>query len=82
MRKHFDILKTKGAILRARCPWYNKGEKKVQCLKPRKRRFKNGVVNQLKIGEREFATTNKEILNEFESFYRKVYSSKIYDQEI
>ena len=51
-------------------------------LKPRKRRFKNGVVNQLKIGESEFVTTNKEILNEFESFYRKIYSSKIYDQEI
>ena len=51
-------------------------------LKPRKRRFKNGVVNQLKIGEIEFATTNNEILNEFESFYRKIYSSKIYDQEI
>ena len=51
-------------------------------LKPRKRRFKNGVVDQLKIGENEFAPTNKEILNEFESFYRKIYSSKIYDQEI
>ena len=31
-RKQFHILKTKGAILRATCRWYNKGEKKVQSI--------------------------------------------------
>ena len=60
--------KTKGAILRAKCRWHNEGEKNTKYfLNLEKRHFKNGVINQLKIGENAFATTNKEILNECES---------------
>ena len=70
--------KTKGAILRAKCRWHNEGEKNTKYfLNLEKRHFKKGVINQLKIGENAFATTNKEILNECESFYKKIYSSKI-----
>ena len=75
--------KTKGAILRAKCRWHNEGEKNTKYfLNLEKRHFKNGVINQLKIGENAFATTNKEILKECESFYEKIYSSKIDAQEI
>ena len=75
--------KTKGAILRAKCRWHNEGEKNTKYfLNLEKRHFKNGVINQLKIGENAFATTNKEILKECESFYKKIYSSKIDAQEI
>ena len=75
--------KTKGAILRAKCRWHNEGEKNTKYfLNLEKRHFKNGVINQLKIGENAFTTTNKEILKECESFYKKIYSSKIDAQEI
>ena len=48
--------------------------KKIQSLE--KRHYKNGVISQLKLGENEFASSDKEILSECETFYRDIYSSK------
>ena len=41
-----------------------------------KRHYKNGVISQLKLGDNEFAISDKEILSECEAFYRNIYSSK------
>ena len=41
-----------------------------------KRHCKNGVISQLKLSENEFASSDKEILSECETFYRDIYSSK------
>lgn len=69
--------KTKGAIVRAKCRWYNEGEKNSKYfLSLEKRHYKNGVISQLKLGENEFASSDKEILSECETFYRDIYSSK------
>jgi len=41
-----------------------------------KRHYKNGVISQLKLGDNDFACSDKEILSECETFYRDIYSSK------
>ena len=38
--------------------------------------YKNGVINQLKLGDNDFGCSDKEILSECETFYRNIYSSK------
>lgn len=69
--------RTKGASLRAKCRWYNEGEKYSKYfLNLEKRHFKNGVITQLKLGDNEFASSDKDILSECETFYRNIYSSK------
>ena len=69
--------KTKGAIIRLKSQWYNEGEKNTKYfLNLEKRHCKQGTITQLKISEKDFADTDKEILNECESFYRTLYSSK------
>ena len=42
-----------------------------------KRHFKNGVISQLKTGENEFVTSDKEC----ENFYRDLYKSRISEQQ-
>ena len=70
--------KTKGAILRSKCRWYNEGEKNTKYfLNLEKRHYKNGVISQLKINDDEFVTSDKEILIRCESFYKNIYSSNI-----
>ena len=70
--------RTKGAILRAKCRWYNEGKKNTKYfLNLEKRHYKNGVISQLKINDKDFVTTDKEILTECETFYRNIYSSKL-----
>ena len=62
--------KTKGAILRPKCRWYNEVEKNTKYfLSPEKRYYKNGVISQLKIANDKFVTSDKDILNACESFY-------------
>ena len=74
--------KTKGAILRAKCRWHNEGEKNTKYfLNLEKRHFKNGVISQLKIGEDEFATSDKEILQQCEHFYKDLYKSHVSEQQ-
>ena len=52
--------RTKGAIR-----WYNEGEKNSKYfLNLEKRHFKNGVITQLKLGDNEFASSDKEIFSE------------------
>ena len=64
-------------IMRAKCRWYNEGEKNSKYfLSLEKRHYKNGVISQLKLGENEFASSDKEILSECETFYRDIYSFK------
>ena len=70
--------RTKGSILTARCRWYNEGEKNTKYfLNLEKRHFKQGAITPLKVNDENLATTDKEILNHWESFYRNLYSSKI-----
>ena len=70
--------RTKGSILRARCRWYNEGEKNTKYfLNLEKRHFKQSAITQLKVDDENFVTTDKEILNQCEAFYGNLYSSKI-----
>ena len=46
-----------------------------------KRHFKNGVISQLKTGENEFVSLDKEILHQCENFYRDLYKSRISEQQ-
>ena len=75
----FGILR---AILRAKCRWNNEGEKHAKYfLNLEKRHFKNCVISQLKTGENEFVTSDKEILHQCENFYRDLYKSRISEQQ-
>ena len=68
--------RTQGSILRARCRWHNEGEKITKYfLNLEKRHYKQGVISQLKLDNENFVTTDKEILGECESFYKRLYSS-------
>ena len=64
---------TKGAILRSKCRWYNEGEKNTKYfLSLEKRHYKNGVINQIKNNDDNFITSDKDILNACESFYKNI----------
>ena len=70
--------KTKGSILRARCRRFNEGEKNTKYfLNLEKRHFKQATISQLKQTDGSFVTTDKEILNHCEAFYKELYRSKI-----
>lgn len=70
--------RTKGSILRARCRWYNEGEKNTKYfLNLEKRHYMQGAITQLKVDSDKFITTDREILNHCEAFYRSLYTSKI-----
>ena len=72
--------RTKGAILRSKSQWYNEGERNTKYfLNLEKRHFKQGTISQLKINDTDFATSDKAILSECESFYKQLYTSKIND---
>ena len=69
--------RTKGSTLRSRCRWYNEGEKNTKYfLNLEKRHFKQEAITQLKVDDENFVTTDKEILNQCEAFYRNLCSSK------
>ena len=65
--------RTKGAaMLRSKTRWYNEGEKNTKYfLSLEKRQYKHST------SENEFATTDKEILHECESFFEDLYFSKM-----
>ena len=68
--------RTKGAILRPKCTWYNEGKRNTKYfLNMEKRHYKQGVISQLKISDDETVNTDKGILNQCESFYSNLYSS-------
>ena len=67
--------RTKGTILRAKCRWHNEGEKNTKYfLNLEKRNYKQGTISQLKLDDEQFVSTDKEILNECET-YKRLYSS-------
>ena len=70
-------VRTQGAILRCKIKWYNEGEKNTKYfLNLEKRHFKLSTISQLKITDQEFVTSDKEILAECETFYKKLYTSQ------
>ena len=70
--------RTKGAMLRSKTRWYNDGEKDSKYfLSLQKRHYKQGTISRLKKSENEFATTDKEILHECESFFEDLYFCKM-----
>ena len=63
--------RTRGAMLRSRTRWHNEGQKNTKYfLNLEKRHYKQGTISR-------FATTDKEILYECESFLKDLYSSKM-----
>ena len=69
--------RTKGTILRSKTRWYNDGEKNTKYfLNLEKRHYKQGTISQIKLNDREFATSDEKILTECVSFYKNLYSSK------
>ena len=69
--------RTKGSILRPRCRWYNEGGKNTKYfLNLEKRHFKQGAITQLKVDDENFVTTDKEILNQCEAFYRNLITAQ------
>ena len=72
--------RTKGAIVRSKSQWYNEGEKNNNYfLNLEKRHCKQGTITQLKVNtdRDDRICSDKEILNECESFYQNLYSSKV-----
>lgn len=59
-----------------RCQWNNEGEKNTKYfLNLEKRHYKQGTISQLKLDNENFVSTDREILNECENFYKRLYSS-------
>ena len=72
--------RTKGAIIRSKSLWYNEGEKNTKYfLNLEKKHCKQGTITQLKVNNdrEDFVYSDKEILNEYVSFYGNLYSSKV-----
>ena len=70
--------RTKGAILRSKIKWHNEGEKNTKYfLSLEKRHYKQGTISQLKVNDKDFATSDQRILSECESFYTNLYTSKV-----
>ena len=64
---------TKGAIVRSKSRWYNEGEKNTKYfLNLEKRHCKRGTVTQIKINEKDFVATDKEILEQCVTFYQSL----------
>ena len=69
--------RTKGAILRSKTKWFNEGEKNTKYfLNLEKRHYKESTIDQIKIGDNTFVTSDGHILNECASFYKNLYESK------
>ena len=76
---------TKGAVLRSKTRWYNEGEKNtIFFVNLQKRHCKQETISQINLNDREFVTSDENILTECVSFYRNLYSSKrmTYDQNV
>jgi len=69
--------RTQGAIKRAKVRWYNEGGKNTSYfLNLEKRHCKQQTITQLKTSDNStFVTTDKEIINVCEHFYKDLYSS-------
>ena len=81
LRSEMEVIieyRTRDAMLRSRTRWHNEGEKNTKYfLNLEKRHYRQGTISRLKKSENDFATTDKEILQEFESFFKDLYSFKL-----
>ena len=81
LRSEMEVIieyRTRDAMLRSRNKWHNEGEKNTKYfLNLEKRHYRQGTISRLKKSENDFATTDKEILQECESFFKDLYSSKL-----
>ena len=67
--------RNKGAIIRSKSQWYNKGEKNsAYFLNLEKRHCKQGLISQLKINDTDFVTTDRDILSECTPFCKNLYT--------
>jgi len=69
--------RTRGVIKRAKVRWFNEGEKNTRYfLNLEKRYCKQQTITQLKTSDNStFVTSDKEIINVCEHFYKDLYSS-------
>ena len=76
LRSEMEVIieyRTRGAIVR-----HNEGLKNTKYfLNLEKRHYRQGIISPLKKNENDFATTDKEILDECEAFFKDLYSSKM-----
>ena len=81
LRSEMEVIieyRTIGAMLRSRTRWHNEVEKNTKYfLNLEKRHYRQGTISRLKKSENDFATTDKEIPQECESFSKDLYSSKM-----
>ena len=69
--------KTNGMIIRSKAQWYEEGEKPTKYfLNLEKRNYNNKVINRIQSPDNNFIETKKDILDEIETFYQTLYSSK------
>ena len=62
--------------MRAKCRCHNEGEKNTKySLNLERRHYKQRTISELKMDDEQFVSTDKEILNECETFYKRLYSS-------
>ena len=67
------MYRTKCAILRSRTRWHN-GEKNTKYfLNQEKRHYGQVTISCLEKSENDFATTDKGIIHECESFFKDLY---------
>ena len=68
--------KTKGAMIRSRCRWYEHGEKCTKYfLNLEKRNFNSKNLDRLEIPSGNIITNPKQILHEQKTFYQKLYKT-------
>ena len=69
--------KTKGAIIRSRARWYNEGEKNSKYfLNLENRHCKRKTITQIKGNNGSFLTNDSDILEECNTFYGSLYTSR------
>ena len=68
--------KTKGAMIRSRCRWYEEGEKSTKYfLNLEKRNFNNKNLDRLMLQNGDISTNCEQILEEEKRFYQKLYTT-------
>ena len=69
--------KTKGAIIRSKARWQEKGERNTRYfLNLEKRNHLRKTVTKLKVGDDKYTTDQFEILEEEKTFYESLYKSQ------
>ena len=78
--ENYIAYQTKGAITRSKARWYNEGERNSKYfLSLEKRNFQRKTITKLVRDDKTELSSNSEILNEMEVFYKNLYSSQILD---